>query len=145
MPDLIVAPFGSVERWQAALCARREAFSCLQPGSRIGLVAEASLGGAGAAGSSMLVWRATGGAVDVEAGTFPGFEHTDVDILIAADDAALVRLVESLETDVLAALRRLIRDGRVLFFARKNRRDLEEAGYEELLDQLGFAFMGACR
>ncbi len=93
----------------------------------------------------MLVWRAAGGAVEVSAGTFPGFEHTDVDILIAADDAALAGLVESLESDLLAALRRLIRDGRVLFFARKNRRDLDDLGYEELLDQLGFAFMGACR
>jgi hypothetical protein len=74
-----------------------------------------------------------------------GFEHTDVDILMAADDPALASIHEVLEGDWLAILRRLIREGRVLFFARKTRRDLDEAGYEELLEQFGFAFMGACR
>ncbi len=140
-----MSPFGAPQRWQAALGAHRSVFACLAPGSRIGLVAEGSLGGAGTPGSRMLVWRATPEGVAVEAGTFPGFEHTDVDILIAADDSALALLAASLEADLLAALRGLIREGKVLFFARKTRRDLEDAGYEELLEELGFAFMGACR
>jgi hypothetical protein len=93
----------------------------------------------------MLVWQATERGLSVQAGTFLGFEQTDVDILMAADEAALASMDQALDADVLAMLRELIREGRLLFFARKTRRDLEEAGYEELLEQLGFAFMGACR
>jgi hypothetical protein len=141
----MITPFGDIARWQAALAMHAGAFSCLAPGSRIGLVADNALATAGSAGSSMLVWQATERGLSVQAGTFPGFEQTDVDILMAADDAALASMDQALDADVLAMLRELIREGRLLFFARKTRRDLEEAGYEELLEQLGFAFMGACR
>jgi hypothetical protein len=137
--------FGDLRRWQSALAVHASAFSCLAPGARIGLVAEGALAGAGCAGSSMLIWQATEQGLSVQAGTFPGFEHTDVDLLMAADEVALASMDEALEDDVLATLRRLIREGSLLFFARKTRRDLDEAGYEELLEQLGFAFMGACR
>ena len=145
MAATVLERFGDLRRWQAALAAHGGAFSCLEPGSRIGLVAETALSAAGCAGSRMLVWEATERGVNVEPATFPGFEHTDVDILMAADDAALGSINDVLEGDWLATLRLLIREGRVLFFARKARRDLDEAGYEELLEQLGFAFMGACR
>ena len=37
------------------------------------------------------------------------------------------------------------RAGELLFFARKSRRDLEDAGHDVLLDPLGFAFLGPCR
>ncbi len=131
--------------WQAALASYGSTFSCLAPGSRIGLVAEAALSDAGRAGSSMLVWHATNQGLRVETGSFPGFEQTDVDILMVADDPALACMNDSLATDVLATVRQLIRDGQILFFARKTRSVLDEAGYEDLLEQLGFAFMGACR
>ena len=96
-------------------------------------------------GSRMLIWKATEAGIEVRYGIFPGFEQTDVDILIAADAAALASLQRALDGDVLAQMRKLIRAGELLFFARKARRDLENAGYDELLDQLGFAFLGACR
>jgi len=145
MASTFVGSVGDVGRWQVALAAYKSTFSCLAPGSRIGLVVEAALSDAGRVGSSMLVWQATDQGLRVQAGNFPGFEQTDVDILMVADDAALASMNDSLEADVLATVRRLIRDGKILFFARKTRRDLDNAGYEDLLDQLGFAFMGACR
>ena len=141
-------PFGSIGdigRWQVALDAYKNTFSCLAHGSRIGLVAEAALSDAGRVGSSMLVWQATDNGLRVLAGKFPGFEQVDVDILMIADEAALSSLTDSLEDDVLATVRQLIREGKILFFARKAMPDLDNAGYEDLLDQLGFAFMGACR
>lgn len=140
-------PLADVERWQAALALYDETLSRLLPGSSIGLIAaEAALNGAaGGTGSRMLTWQVTETGLRVQAGTFPGFSKTDVDILMAADDSALVSIDESLETDLFAAVRRLIREGHILFFARKTQRELEDAGYEDLLDQLGRAFMGACR
>ena len=138
-------PFGAPARWQTALAMHGETFSCLSAGSRIGLVPEAAVGGSAVTGSAMLVWQATGDGVTVATEPFSGFEKSDVDILIAVDETALASLREALGGDVVASLRREIRDGHVLFFARKQRRVLEESGYEDLLDQLGFAFMGVCR
>ena len=141
-----VAPhFGELALWQAALRARAAVFSGLAPGSRIGLVAEAAVGSRSQPDSHMLVWEATGAGIEVRQGSFPGFEHTDVDMLMVADTAALLLLRQALEGDVLACMRKLIRAGELLFFARRTRRDLEDAGYDELLEQLGFAFLGACR
>ena len=145
MDSTIVESVDDVGRWEVALAAYKDTFSCLASGSRIALVAEAALSDAGRVGSNMLVWHATDQGLRVEAGKFPGFEETDVDILMVADDAALASMNASLEADVLQTVRRLIREGKILFFARKTRRDLDHAGYEDLLDQLGFAFMGACR
>jgi len=137
--------FGEIDLWEAALRARAAVFSGLVPGSRIGLVEEAAVGNGAEPGSRMLTWKATETGIEVRYGSFPGFEQTDVDILIAADAAALASLRQALQGDVLARMRKLIRAGELLFFARKSRRDLEDAGYDELLDQLGFAFLGACR
>lgn len=137
--------FADTARWERALESHHTVFAGLAPGSRIGLVPEAAVTSGCQSDAPMLEWAATGDGLKVGQREFTGFEATDVDILIAADDAALASLAEALEGDVLAAMRHLIRDGHMLFFARKTRRDLEDAGYEDLLDQLGFAFMGACR
>jgi hypothetical protein len=137
--------FGEPALWQAALRARAAVFSGLAPGSRIGLVAEDAVGSGSEPCARMLVWQATEAGIEVRQGSFPGFERADVDILIAADPAALASLRQALEGDVLARMRKLIRAGELLFFARKARSELEDAGYDELLDQLGFAFLGACR
>ncbi|MBI2314328.1 MAG: hypothetical protein HYU77_17720 [Betaproteobacteria bacterium] len=137
--------FSDATRWERALESRHTVFAGLAPGSRIGIVPEAAVTGGSCLDVQMIEWVATGDGLKVGQREFAGFEATDVDILIAADDVALAYLTEALEGDVLAAMRRLIRDGHMLFFARKARRDLETAGYDDLLDQLGFAFMGACR
>jgi hypothetical protein len=139
------AQFGEPALWQAALRARAAVFSGLVPGARIGLVAESAVNAAAAPGARMLVWQATAAGIEVRQGSFPGFERADVDLLIAADPAALASLRQALDGDVLARMRKLIRAGELLFFARKARSELEDAGYEELLEQLGFAFLGACR
>lgn len=137
--------FGDPTRWQVALDPHAGTFSCLAAGSRIGLVAESAVSGNAATGSEMLVWQATHEGMRVATESFRGFEDAEVDILIAADEVALASLRASLDGDLLRDLRSQIRDGHILFFARKARRSLEDAGYEDLLDQLGFAFMGVCR
>lgn len=140
-----VQPFGDIGRWQAALEPHAETFSCLSPGARIGVVQDEAVCKADRAGAEMLVWQANERGLRVRSEFFSGFEQTDVDILMAADEVALASLREALDGDLLASMRRLIRDGHILFFARKGMRDLEDAGYEDLLGQLGFAFLGACR
>ncbi|MBI2317234.1 MAG: hypothetical protein HYU75_09585 [Betaproteobacteria bacterium] len=137
--------FGEITSWRSALRARAAVFAALAPGSRIGLVAESAVGNGQQRGSRMLIWQASETGIEVLQENFPGFETTDVDILIAADPAALASLEQALEGDLFARMRKLIRAGDLLFFARKTRRDLEEAGYDDLLEELGFAYLGACR
>ena len=49
------------------------------------------------------------------------------------------------EGQLFAVLRAGIRSGAVVCYILRRRCDLEARGFEELLDGLGFAFMGACR
>jgi len=76
---------------------------------------------------------------------FPGFEAAAVDLLFVADEAALAALEASLEGDALATLKRRIRQGGILFFVLRTKYELQDAGYEDFLDTLGLAFLGACR
>jgi hypothetical protein len=39
----------------------------------------------------------------------------------------------------------MIRCGNILFFVMKTKYQLQDAGYEDFLDTLGLAFLGACR
>jgi len=42
-------------------------------------------------------------------------------------------------------MKKMIRQGNMLFFVMKAKHELQEAGYEDFLDSLGLAFLGACR
>ena len=42
-------------------------------------------------------------------------------------------------------MKKMIRSGGILFFVMKTKHQLQDAGYEEFLDSLGLAFLGACR
>jgi hypothetical protein len=54
-------------------------------------------------------------------------------------------MLSELGGDTLSAIKRLIRRGRIMFFVFKNKAQLQDAGYEDFLDSLGLAFLGACR
>jgi hypothetical protein len=47
--------------------------------------------------------------------------------------------------DMLTTIKRLIRRGNIMFFVFKNKAQLQDAGYEDFLESLGLAFLGACR
>jgi hypothetical protein len=46
---------------------------------------------------------------------------------------------------LFAVLRAGVRSGHIVCYMLKRRCLLEERGFDELLEALGFAFMGACR
>lgn len=77
--------------------------------------------------------------------SYTGFKQASVDLLFVADDAALAALQEALEADTLSIMKRLIRKGNIMFYVMKTKYQLQDAGYEEFLDSLGLAFLGACR
>lgn len=124
--------------WRAAAAARVELFQTLDTGSRIGLIARSSP-------SRMLVWEASAEGMDVQDAPFPGFTTSGVDLLLSANDEALAQIGAAARGPLFEVLRSGIRSGSVVCYMLRRRCDLEARGYEELLEALGFAFMGACR
>lgn len=132
-------------RWHAALAGAAGLFAPLAQGARIGLVAEDAVLPGGPSHARMLLWEKRGAGIEVCESEFGSFDAVDVDVLIAVDAQAQIELDSALAGDVIAAMRRLLRTGHLLFFARRSLGALEDAGYEGLLEQMGFAFLGACR
>ena len=132
-------------RWHAALMGAAGLFAPLAQGARIGLVAEDAVLPGGRSSARMLLWEKRGSGIEVRVSEFGSFETVDVDVLIAVDVQAQAELDGALAGDVVAAMRGLLRTGHLLFFARRSLGALEDAGYEGLLEQMGFAFLGACR
>ena len=152
--------FGNLEEWQAMLNRHAELFSEMEPGATVGFVARsgsgimpgkhvAALKGAQGEGQ-MLAWEIApngSGSAGMRASFrgYTGFEHTHVDLLFVAEDEALQAMREALTGDTLTIIKRLIRKGPIMFYVMKNKYQLQDAGYEEFLDSLGLAFLGACR
>lgn len=140
--------------WQAMLDRHRELFVDMVPGSRIGFVSrEASgilpgkhLDGVKLATEvPMLAWQLENDGMSARIERFAGMAGTKVDLLLVADEEAMATMLGELEGDTLAVIKRLIRRGRMMFFVFKNKAQLQDAGYEDFLDSLGLAFLGACR
>ena len=124
--------------WRAAAARHAELFSALDTGARIGLVARG-------AAAAMLLWEAGDSGIDVRKLPFPGFSASGADILLAADAQALAAIRDAGDERLFAVLRAGIRSGAVVCYVLRRRCDLEARGFDEMLEALGFAFMGACR
>jgi hypothetical protein len=124
--------------WRDAAARHEEFFAALDPGARIGLIAREAPAG-------MLLWEAGDAGIEVRAAPFPGFSASGADILLAADAQALAQICAAADGQLFSVLRAGIRSGAVVCYILRRRCDLEARGFEELLDGLGFAFMGACR
>ena len=128
----------AVAAWRAAAACHDDLFAALDPGARIGLVARETP-------ASMLLWEVGSAGIEVREAPFPGFSASGADVLLAADAEALAKICAATDKQLFEVLRAGIRSGAVVCYILRRRCDLEERGFEELLDALGFAFMGACR
>jgi hypothetical protein len=133
-----VSALPAVAAWRAAAACHDELFAALDPGARIGLVARE-------APATMLLWEVGNAGIEVRDAPFPGFSASGADVLLAADAEALAKICVAADKQLFEVLRAGIRSGAVVCYILRRRCDLEERGFEELLDALGFAFMGACR
>jgi hypothetical protein len=124
--------------WRAAAARHDELFAALTPGARIGLVARE-------APATMLFWEAGDDGIDVRAAPYTGFSASGADILFAADAQALAEIYDATDAHLFAVLRAGIRSGTIICYMLSRQCELEVQGFEEMLDALGFAFMGACR
>jgi len=146
--------FGEIARWQCMLDRYRELFVEMQQGSRIGFVSREASGilpgkrleGVQVATEvSMLAWELENEGMSARIERFAGMSSTQVDLLLVADAEAMATMLDQLDGDMPTAIKRLIRRGRMMFFVFKNKAQLQDAGYEDFLDSLGLAFLGACR
>lgn len=124
--------------WRAAAARHQALFAPLTPGARIGLVARE-------APATMLLWEAGEAGIEVRTAPFPGFSDSGADMLLAADAQAAAAIRASGPEHLFTELRAGIRSGAIICYMLSRRCELEVQGFEELLDALGFAFMGACR
>ena len=124
--------------WRAAAAHHDALFAPLTPGARIGLVARETP-------DTMLLWEAGDIGMEVRSAPFRGFSDSGADILLAADAQAVAAICAAGSEHLFIVLRAGIRSGAIICYMLSRRCELEVQGFEELLDALGFAFMGACR
>ncbi|MBK7022789.1 MAG: hypothetical protein IPH41_04490 [Sulfuritalea sp.] len=146
--------FGELCDWQAMLDRHREVFTEMDDGARIGIVSrEASgilpgkhlEGVQRAAEVDMLAWEVQGGGMQAGIERFAGMATVKVDLLLVADAEALAAARADLAGNALTTIKKAIRRGNIMFFVFKNKAQLQDAGYEDFLESLGLAFLGACR
>ena len=150
--------FADLPAWQAMLDRCQELFSDMLPGSRIGILPRSGtslMPGKHLAGLSnsefsfpdgkMLAWEVNGEGMRAGYRPCRKFNEAQADLLLVPDDAAFEEIRRSLDGDPLSTIKKMIRRGNILFFVMKTKYQLQDAGYEDFLDTLGVAFLGACR
>jgi hypothetical protein len=155
MTTIETSVFGEVDDWQAMLDRHAPLFTELVPGSAVGFVPRAGSGihpgkhvaGVMSAGGEgqMLTWVMEGERMRANVRNYSGFQDARVDLLFVADEAGLEAMREALHGETLSIIKRQIRKGAIMFFVMKTKFQLQDAGYEDFLDSLGLAFLGACR
>ena len=93
----------------------------------------------------MLAWEAGEDGFRAEFSPCTSFKDARADLLLVADDFALEAIHQTIAGDTLSTIKKMIRSGNILFFVMKTKYQLQDAGYEDFLDTLGLAFLGACR
>lgn len=155
MTTLQTHSFGDVAQWQAMLDRHAPLFSELEPGCAVGFVPRegsgihpgkhvAGLLNAGGSGQ-MLTWAMQDGGMRAAMRDYAGFQDVGVDLLFVADADGLQAMNEAVQGEALTIIKRQIRKGSIMFFVMKTKYQLQDAGYEDFLDSLGLAFLGACR
>ena len=156
-PPAAAAGTGDVAHWQDVFDDSEVLFAELADGARMGLIAQpgfapggrriAGLDAAAAncGGMPMLAFDAAAGRIAVTLERFESFDQAGLDLLFVADEEARAELAATPPASTLRAMKRLIRRGNVMFFVFRTRHELQDAGYEDFLDSLGLAFLGACR
>ncbi|GMV47445.1 MAG: hypothetical protein AMXMBFR66_28430 [Pseudomonadota bacterium] len=124
--------------WRAAAQRHAGLFAPLAPGARIALVARS-------APQTMLLWETGAEGLAARCAPFAGYGASGADLVFAADDEALAALARALDGALFEALRACIRNGSIICYVLHRRAELEERGFDELLEAIGYAFMGACR
>lgn len=155
MQTATLSAFGELTDWQSMLDRHAELFTEMLPGSSVGFVPRAGSGiqpgkhvaglmNAGGEGE-MMAWEADGNGMRASLRRYSGFQDAKADLLFVAEDGAIEAMRNALQGDTLSIIKRQIRQGGIMFYVMRTKYELQDAGYEDFLDNLGLAFLGACR
>lgn len=128
--------------WQALLGRQHRLFEPMVHGAAIGIVPRAA---ADAGGGEMLAWVRGPEGMRVERRPFRGFADCSVGVLFVPEEGALEALHARLDDNPIGAMKLQLRAGSVLLYVIAPKRQLLDDGYEDFLETLGLAFLGACR
>jgi len=128
--------------WRALLAREYILFEPMCEGASVGFVAREHTDGAD---GELLVWQRAGDGMHVERQPFRGFADCPVALLFVAEPGALEAVHERLHDNALGALKLQLRSGAMLLYVIVAKRQLLDDGYEDFLEALGLAFLGACR
>jgi hypothetical protein len=131
------------QRWQPVLDHEAALFDRVIPGAAVALVGRSDWD---AGSGRMLEWRADeSGCMIAAMQPWKGLACAKVDVVLVGADEAFLLIVSAPRPAVMRALREGIRRGDIILFVTKCETGLRGAGFEDLLESLGLAFMGACR
>jgi hypothetical protein len=98
-----------------------------------------------AGSGAMLEWRRAEDGMQTALKPWRGAAHASVDLLFVGLRDSFSRLSAIEASMRLSLLKDMLHEGDVMFFVMKTKCKLIDAGWEDFLDSLGLAFMGACR
>lgn len=128
--------------WQSLLAREHRLFESMIEGASIGIVARAS---ADAGCGEMLVWERAAGGMQVRRRDYRGFADCPVGVLFVPSPGMLSAVHARLHDNPLGAMKLQLRAGTTLVYVIAPKRQLLDDGYEDFLEALGLAFLGACR
>jgi hypothetical protein len=129
------------ERWQAVLNRETALFDAVIPGAAVALV---DRGDWDAGGGHALEWRADeSGCLVAATRPWKGLGSAKAEVILVGADGAFSAVCSGGQP--MRALREGVRRGDIVLFVTKCETGLRGAGWEEFLESLGLAFMGACR
>ena len=129
--------------WNAMLSRHTEVFAEVTLGSGIGIVPQVD---AAQRCGTMLVWERTeAGGMAAALRPYAGYHQCGVDLLFVAEDRGLNAIYGEIAARPLDEMKAALRRGDLCMFVTKRRDDLTDAGWDELLETLGRAYMGLCR
>lgn len=128
--------------WQALLAREHRLFEAMIEGASIGIVMRPS---ADAGQGEMLVWERTASGMQVRRRAYHGFADCSVGVLFVPSPGMLGAVHARLHDNALGAMKLQLRAGTTLLYVIAPKRQLLDDGYEDFLEALGLAFLGACR
>ncbi len=136
------AAWADLPGWQALLERHGRLFDAWIDGGSVGVVSRAA---ADAGHGEMLAWTRRAGAMHAERRRFGGFADCGAAVLFVAEPGALPAVHDALHGNALGQMKLQLRQGGMLLYVLAPKSQLLDDGYEDFLETLGLAFMGACR
>ncbi|MFA6020155.1 MAG: hypothetical protein WC722_07820 [Rhodospirillales bacterium] len=128
--------------WQPVFDRHANLFEALEDGRSLAMLDKATWD---AGKGEALSCKLEGGRMQALSAAWEGAAKTDADMLFVGLRDSLAHLDAAQPDQRFSLLKDSIHEGEVLFFVMKTKCTLIDAGWEDFLDSLGLAFMGACR